>query len=94
MKNYGTLILRKNRFKNLDRSVWDSMNALEQEVQEHQEELASVGLEHELASETLEVLSKTNVYNDTFRIWHDGPFGTINGTLAVKCRFAAWKTTE
>ena len=24
-------------------------------------------------------LESTNVYNDTFRIWHDGPFGTING---------------
>ena len=27
----------------------------------------------------LEVCKKSNVYNDAFHIWHDGPFGTING---------------
>jgi beclin 1 len=26
-----------------------------------------------------DVLSSTNVYNDSFYIWHDGNFGTING---------------
>ena len=30
------------------------------------------------ANEQLERLRKTNVYNDVFKIWHDGPFGTIN----------------
>jgi len=30
------------------------------------------------ASDQLERLRKTNVFNDVFRIWHDGPFGTIN----------------
>lgn len=24
-------------------------------------------------------MQSTNVLNDTFRIWHDGPFGTISG---------------
>ena len=33
----------------------------------------------EVASHRLEVLKRTNVYNDAFRIWHDGSFGTING---------------
>ena len=32
----------------------------------------------ENAQEELEKLKITNVYNDTFHIWHDGHFGTIN----------------
>lgn len=31
------------------------------------------------AGEQREELRKTNVFNDAFHIWHDGPFGTING---------------
>lgn len=31
------------------------------------------------ATEQREELRKTNVFNDAFHIWHDGPFGTING---------------
>ena len=30
-------------------------------------------------TEQYEELSSTNVYNDSFYIWHDGNFGTING---------------
>lgn len=26
-----------------------------------------------------QLLKSTNVYNDAFKIWHDGPFGTISG---------------
>jgi beclin len=47
----------------------------------------------------LERLRKSNVYNDIFHIWHDGPFGTISGfrlgrTPAVQVEWdeinAAW----
>lgn len=31
------------------------------------------------AVEQREELRKANVFNDAFHIWHDGPFGTING---------------
>jgi len=31
----------------------------------------------ECASARLALLKGTNVLNDVFRIWHDGPFGTI-----------------
>ena len=27
----------------------------------------------------LKRLQQTNVYHDVFRIWHEGPFGTIGG---------------
>ena len=55
------------------------MNTLERDIQSHQQELGSVNLQYELAQERLETLTKTNVYSDAFKIWHDGPFGTING---------------
>ena len=31
------------------------------------------------SEEHLTRLQATNVYNDVFNIWHDGPFGTISG---------------
>ncbi len=34
-------------------------------------------MEHSAAH--LKQLQQTNVYHDVFRIWHDGPFGTIGG---------------
>ncbi|KAI9207922.1 autophagy protein Apg6-domain-containing protein [Polychytrium aggregatum] len=52
---------------------------LEEEVYQRKEEVESLELKREHAKKQFEVLKKTNVYNDTFRIWHDGPFGTING---------------
>lgn len=32
-----------------------------------------------MSSIQLDKIKRTNVFNDTFYIWHDGPFGTING---------------
>jgi hypothetical protein len=31
------------------------------------------------ASQRLQLLKNINVFNDAFKIWHDGPFGTISG---------------
>ena len=45
----------------------------------HQEELTNVHLQYDYANGQLEKLNKTNALNDTFRISHEGPFGTING---------------
>ena len=42
-------------------------------------------MEHSAAH--LKRLQQTNVYHDVFRIWHDGPFGTIGG-------FRLGRTTE
>jgi beclin 1 len=58
---------------------WKEMNELEMDNLDHQQDLESIHLQCDLAKKRLEILSNTNVYNDTFRIWHDGPFGTING---------------
>ena len=55
------------------------MNEFEEKVYELQNEYESLQMQQEHVNKQLEKLKKTNVYNDTFRIWHDGPFGTING---------------
>ncbi|KAI8919945.1 autophagy protein Apg6-domain-containing protein [Powellomyces hirtus] len=60
-------------------SYWQEVNEYESELQNYKNEHESVKLLHAYASEQLEGLKKTNVYNDTFRIWHEDLFGTING---------------
>lgn len=49
--------------------------------QQHQLETEHASLQQKLAHDQkqLELLQRTNVYNDTFFISHDGNFGTING---------------
>lgn len=58
---------------------WQDRNAFTAELTAFQEERDS--LQNQLAHDTklLENLQRTNVYNDTFCIGHDGLFGTING---------------
>ncbi|TKA78420.1 hypothetical protein B0A55_03051 [Friedmanniomyces simplex] len=58
---------------------WRARNAFTAELTTAQEERD--GLQTQLAHDTklLESLQRTNVYNDTFCIGHDGVFGTING---------------
>lgn len=43
------------------------------------EELNSVSIFSTYALSTLQRLQRYNVCNDSFHIWHDGQFGTING---------------
>lgn len=62
-----------------EESFWRARNAFAAELTTFQEERDS--LQNQLAhdSKLLEALQRTNVYNDTFCIGHDGVFGTING---------------
>lgn len=58
---------------------WRDRNAFATELAAFQQERDS--LQNQLAhdNKVLEALQRTNVYNDTFCIGHDGTFGTING---------------
>jgi beclin len=58
---------------------WQERNAFAAELTAFQRERDS--LQNQVAHDTklLESLQRTNVYNDTFAIGHDGVFGTING---------------
>ncbi len=62
-----------------EKRFWQERNAFTTELTAFQEERDS--LQTQLAHDTkvLEALQRTNVYNDTFVIGHDGLFGTING---------------
>ena len=62
-----------------EEKFWRERNAFTAELMGFQEERDS--LQTQLAHDTkvLEALQRTNVYNDTFCIGHDGTFGTING---------------
>lgn len=58
---------------------WHDRNKFAAEVEAFKQERDSINLRYEHDAKQLERLQKTNVYNDTFNIGHDGNFGTING---------------
>ena len=62
-----------------EEKFWRERNAFAMKLAEFQNVRDSVNLQYDHDSQQLEKLQRTNVYNDTFCISHDGRFGTING---------------
>ncbi|KAF9357314.1 autophagy protein 6 [Mortierella sp. AD094] len=62
-----------------EESYWQECNEFQLALQAFHNERDSVNLKYDYDSRQLEKLHKTNVYNDTFCIGHDGHFATING---------------
>ena len=62
-----------------EEAFWRSRNAFTLELSKYQNERDALNMAYEHDSQQLERLQRTNVYNDTFSIGHDGFFGTING---------------
>ena len=62
-----------------EEQFWRERNAFTLELTAFQEERDSLQTQLAHDSKILESLQRTNVYNDTFCIGHDGLFGTING---------------
>ncbi|KAF8846890.1 APG6-domain-containing protein [Acephala macrosclerotiorum] len=62
-----------------EEKFWRDRNAFAMKLAEFQNVRDSVNLQYDHDSQLLEKLQRTNVYNDTFCISHDGKFGTING---------------
>jgi beclin len=62
-----------------EEAFWASRNAFDDELHDLNTDLASLHQRYEHDQQQLEKLQRTNVYNDTFCIGHDGIFGTING---------------
>ncbi|XP_063953505.1 beclin-1-like [Lytechinus pictus] len=58
---------------------WQDYNEYKRQLLEFQEEQRSVDNQLRYTQTQLERLNKTNVFNSTFHIWHNGHFGTING---------------
>lgn len=61
-----------------EENFWRERNAFATKLTEFQNMRDSVNLQYDHDSQQLEKLQRTNVYNDTFCISHDGKFGTIN----------------
>lgn len=71
----------KETAKQLDQEeekYWHEYNQLKRDLHQFEDEQRSVQLQLRYAQSQLEKLTKTNVFNATFHIWHNGHFVTIN----------------
>jgi beclin len=62
-----------------EENFWRERNAFAMKLAEFQNVRDSINQQYDHDTQLLEKLQRTNVYNDTFCISHDGKFGTING---------------
>lgn len=62
-----------------EEQFWRERNSFAATMAEFQSERDSINVKYNNDSELLQKLQRSNVYNDTFNISHDGNFATING---------------
>ena len=62
-----------------EEAFWRDRNDFDAHLQQHRDERDSLQNQLVYESKLLESLQRTNVYNDSFCVDHDGPFATING---------------
>lgn len=62
-----------------EKKFWRERNAFADKMADFQSERDSINAKYSNDSQLLEKLQRSNVYNDTFCISHDGSFATING---------------
>lgn len=65
--------------RQLEKEELEKENMRELERIEFSKEVHSLKKQYELALNNLDKLRKVNIYNETFKISHEGPFGIING---------------
>ncbi|EFJ46852.1 autophagy protein, partial [Volvox carteri f. nagariensis] len=63
----------------LEERYWNDVNDLELLLRAHTEERGALLAKIDRAGQRLQLLKNTSVLYDAFKIWHDGPFGTISG---------------
>ncbi|OLN81741.1 Vacuolar protein sorting-associated protein atg6 [Colletotrichum chlorophyti] len=76
------IIALEEEAQQLDREeeqFWRERNAFATKLAEFQNERDSINSKFDNDAQLLEKLQRSNVYNDTFCISHDGTFATING---------------
>lgn len=76
------ILLLRDKLKNQsleDEYLMEEINLQELSQYEFQNELRILQNQYETCLNNLDLLRKTNIYNETFKISHNGPFGTING---------------
>ena len=62
-----------------EEEFWRSRNAFDMKLTSFRDTRDALKASYDHDAEQLERLQRTNIYNDTFCIGHDGYFGTING---------------
>jgi beclin len=67
------------RLDHEEEAFWRDRNAFASKLSDFQNERDSINSKFDHDSRLLEKLQRSNVYNDTFTISHDGTFATING---------------
>jgi beclin 1 len=75
------LLEAEKEMKKMDETelrYWDNLNDLEVNLLAHHDEISNLNSQFEEAEKQLNYLSKTNVFQDAFRINYEGQFGTIN----------------
>ncbi|KAG5949195.1 vacuolar sorting protein [Claviceps sorghi] len=78
----GEILALEEESRQLDKEeelFWRERNAFATKMAEFQAERDSINAKYNHDSQLLEKLQRSNVYNDTFCISHDGSFATING---------------
>ncbi|KXZ41423.1 hypothetical protein GPECTOR_475g404 [Gonium pectorale] len=63
----------------LEERAWHDANELELLLRTHTDERGALLARIDRAGQRLQLLKNTSVLYDAFKIWHDGPFGTISG---------------
>ncbi|KAF8057645.1 FUM1 [Scenedesmus sp. PABB004] len=63
----------------LEERYWHDLNAYQLALAGHLSDRDSLLRRIDRSGQQLLLLQSTSVLNDAFRIWHDGPFGTISG---------------
>jgi len=67
------------RLEQEEEQFWRERNTLHSQISSLQNERDALSAAYDHDEAQLERLRRTNVYNDTFCVGHDGNFGTING---------------
>jgi len=72
------LQMEEKAIQEVEDKYWTAFNEFQTELQAFRDEYDTTKMKLANSKMTLDILKVTNVYNDTFHIWHDGHFGTIN----------------
>ncbi|KAK5237853.1 Vacuolar protein sorting-associated protein atg6 [Exophiala xenobiotica] len=78
-KDIGKLEEEMQQAELEEQAYWSARNAIDDQLHETTVRLLTLQEKYTHDRQQLERLQRTNVYNDTFCISHDGSFGTING---------------
>jgi beclin 1 len=78
-KELEELEAESKKLEEEEEKFWQKSNEFQLRMQAFHNERDSINMKYDHDAKQYEKLQETVVYNDTFCISHNGPFGTING---------------